>query len=117
MCNAWTGLYRKLFIQKKNNYTKMLALKVWRNFDFWLKIMILIDVHIPKNNGNVTKEWERLEFECNDWKRREIKNDDGCYCNHNIFFFKTSKNVRNIVCSKNTNGRIWKFFIKNSIIH
>lgn len=35
--------------------------------------MILIDVHIPKNNGNVIKEWERLEFECNDWKRREIK--------------------------------------------
>lgn len=75
MCNAWTGLYRILFIQKKKQFyqNKMLALNVRRNFDFWLKIMILIDVHIPKNNGNVTKEWERLEFECNDWKRIEIK--------------------------------------------
>lgn len=80
--------------------------------------MILIDVHIPKNNGNVTKEWERLEFECNDWKRIEIKKMMDATVNTQYFFlFKTSKNVRNIVCSKNTNGRIWKFFIKNFIIH
>lgn len=104
--------------KKKQLYqNRMLALKLWKNFDFWLIIMILIDFHIPKNNGNVTKEWERLEFECNDWKRKEIKKMMDATVTTIFFSLKRVKMLEILCVQRILMAEFENFCIKNSIIH